>query len=395
MGANRGAGGRRNHGLGLERGALIGAVLIGAAALGGAQAQAAQATQSLFGTLPDGTPVPAVTLTNHRGMTVRLLALGATIQSVQVPDRQGRLADVVLGFDDIVGYEHAPGFMGATIGRYANRIANARFSLDGKTYQLTTNDGPNAMHGGRHGFDKAVWTVAEARSGAEASVTFRLVSPDGDQGFPGTLTATVTYALDEHDDFSVRYAATTDAPTVVNLSNHSYWDLAGEGAPQSALAELLTVPADHITPVGKNHIPTGELRPVAGTAFDFTKPKPIWRDIRDAHDPQLIIGHGYDEDWVQSPAPVAAPRLMARLADPASGRMMELWSDRPAIQVYSGNFYDGTVMGKAGHLYRAGDGVALEAQIPPDAPNQPALGSARLDPGQTYRSTVIYKFRAQ
>jgi aldose 1-epimerase len=237
-------------------------------------ASAAEAVRAPFGSTSEGQPVEIVTLKNDHGMSVRLISLGASVQAILTPDRRGRPGDVVLGYDSLKGYLSEPNYFGATVGRYANRIARGRFTLDGKAYELPINNGPNSLHGGAKGFDKVVWTVLEVTSGPTAAVTFQYVSPDGDQGYPGKLTATATYALNERNELSLEYRAVTDRPTIVNLSNHTYFNLAGEGAPQGALAERLMIPAQAYTPTDATSIPTGEIRPVAGTPFDFRVAKP-------------------------------------------------------------------------------------------------------------------------
>ncbi len=344
-----------------------------------------------FGMMPDGTPCEGITLRNSRGVTARIIAYGATLQSLVVPDRQGAGADVVLGYSDLDSYLSKPEYFGATVGRVANRIAHGRFALDGKTYELDRNDAANTLHGGRRGFDKVLWRVAAVKRGQIASVELQFVSPDGEEGFPGTLTTTATYALSDQNELSVEYRATTDRPTVVNLSNHTYWNLAGEGTAAGAMGLRLMIAADRYLPVDATLIPTGELRAVQGTVFDFRKSKVIGRDVRDASDPQIIFGKGFDHNWVVGDAPADAPRLQARVEDPASGRALEVWSKEPGLQFYSGNFLAGTRVGKSGHLYRQGDGIALEPQRFPDIVNQPAFGSARLDPGQVYRHQIIFK----
>jgi aldose 1-epimerase len=349
-------------------------------------------TRRPFGTMPDGTAVEAITLTSPQGDSVTVITLGASVQSLMIKGRSGALADVALGYPDLKGYLAKPSFFGATVGRVANRIAGGRFSLDGRVYQAPVNDGPNSLHGGTKGFDKVVWQVVSVEKGPTASVTLRYISPDGDEGYPGVLTATATYALDAKGDLTVDYTASTDRPTVVNISNHTYWNLAGEGAERGALGEVLTIPAEEYTPVGETLIPTGEFRKVAGTTFDFRTPTPINRRVRDAADPQIRFGRGYDHNWVVSRTPAATPRLMARVEDPASGRVMEIFSRAPGIQFYSGNFLDGTIVGKAGKAYREGDAIVLEPQMFPDTPNHPDFGSVRLDPGQIYENKIVYRF---
>jgi aldose 1-epimerase len=368
------------------------AAAIGMAAGGASAANAADAARGTFGKLPDGQVVEAVTLANHHGMKARIIAYGASIQSLIVPDRAGRPADVALGYPDIGLYLAHPAYLGATVGRVANRIAKGRFTLDGKTYQVPVNDGPNSLHGGTKGFDKVLWAVVDVKSGPRASATLRYVSPDGDMGYPGTLTVTATYALDETNRLSVEYRATTDRTTVVNISNHAYWNLAGEGSADGAMGHLLTIPADSYSPTDATAIPTGEFRPVAGTVFDFRKATPIGLRVRDASDRQVVFGRGYDHNWVVARRLSKAPRLLARLEDPKSGRVMRLLSNQPGLQFYSGNFLDATTSGKAGRLYREGDAVVLEPQMFPDTPNRPEFGSVRLEPGQTYRNVIVWEF---
>lgn len=348
-----------------------------------------------FGHMPDGTAVEAITLSNAHGMAATILTLGASVQSVMVPDRAGKLADVVLGYDDLAGYVAKPNYFGATVGRVANRIAGGRFTLDGKRYEAPVNNGPNSLHGGTVGFDKRVWTVVSTASGARPRVVLQLVSADGDQGYPGTLTATATYSLDDTGTLTVEYRATTDRTTIVNLSNHTYWNLAGEGAPGGAMGLRLTIPAQSYLPTDVSAIPTGEMRAVAGTPFDFRKATVIGLRVRDGHDEQLRFGRGYDHNWVVSRRKPKGPQLMARVEDPSSGRIMEITADQPGVQFYSGNFLDGTITGKGGHVYRQGDAIALEPQMFPDTPNHPAFGSLRLEPGQTYANHISYRFSAR
>lgn len=355
-------------------------------------AVAGEATRSRFGQMPDGQDVEAVTLSNASGMTVRIIALGASIQSVIVPDVKGQVADVTLGYPTLEGYLAKPEYFGATVGRVANRIAAGRFTLDGVAHEVPVNNGPNSLHGGTRGFDKVVWEVVAVESGAKPSVTFRYVSPDGDQGYPGALTTTAVYSLDDSNALSIDYRATTDRTTVVNISNHGYWNLAGEGAPAGAMDHLLTIPADEYSPTDATAIPTGEFKPVEGTAFDFRKPMAVGLRVRDASDEQIVFGRGYDHNWVISRERSARPRVVAMLEDPVSGRVMEVVSDQPGLQFYSGNFLDGTIVGKAGKLYRQGDAIVLEPQMFPDTPNRPEFGSVRLEPGQEYRNHIVLRF---
>ncbi len=352
---------------------------------------AASAERTPFGMLADGTTIEAITLSNSHGISARIMTYGATLQALIAPDRRGHKADIALGYDDLAGYVQHPNYFGATIGRFANRIAGARFTLDGKLYSLAVNDKPNSLHGGVLGFDKRVWRIEATQSGASASVTLTLTSKAGDQGYPGTLHVQERYALDEAGDLSIDYAATTDAPTVVNLTNHSIFNLAGEGSPHGVLDQRLTIPASHYTPVDATLIPTGVLQAVAGTVFDFTHGRVIGQDIRDGRDAQIVAGRGYDHNFALDAGLTPEPKLAARLEDPQSGRVLEVWSTEPGLQVYTGNFLDGTRVGKRGHLYRMGDGIALEPQKFPNAPNDSKFGSARLDPGSTYHHRMLFR----
>jgi len=362
------------------------------AGFGAAGTYAAEATRAPFGTTPDGVAVEEVTLRAAHGISARIIAYGATLQALSLPDRNGRSADVALGYDDLAGYIAKPQFFGATVGRYANRIAGAKFELDGKSYSLAANNGPNALHGGTKGFDKVVWTIGEVKSGAVASVTLMYTSRDGEEGYPGTLKASVTYSLDDNRTLTTSYEATTDKPTIVNLTNHSLFNLAGVPAARSVLDHRLTINADAYTPVDATLIPTGEIKSVVGTPFDFTHGTVIGARIRDASDPQIAIGRGYDHNFVLRGGVSTAPKLAARVEDPVSGRVLELYTTEPGVQVYTGNFLDGTTVGKAHVAYRQGDGLALEPQKFPDSPNHAPFPSARLDPGKTYRQTSYYRF---
>lgn len=369
------------------RGTALWLALLAVPAIAGAT----DASRSTFGTLPDGSKVEAVTLRNDHGVTARVIDLGASLQSLVLPDRHGKMADVVLAYPEAATYLSQPQYFGATVGRFANRIAKGQFTLDGKHYQVPTNDGPNSLHGGTKGFDKVLWTITKVSKGPSPSVTMRYVSPDGDQGYPGKLTVDATYTLGNDNSLTIDYRATTDKPTIVNLSNHTYWNLGGEGS-GSVMDDVLTIPANEFTPVDPTLIPTGEFRAVAGTDFDFRQGKPIGQDIRDGKEPQLLRGRGYDMNWVISRTKADEPRMVARVADPHSGRVLTLMSAQPGLQFYSGNFLDGTSVGKAGKVYRQGDAFVLEPQMFPNTPNQPSFGSARLAPGQTYRNHIVYHF---
>ncbi|WEJ98422.1 MAG: galactose mutarotase [Candidatus Sphingomonas phytovorans] len=356
----------------------------------GASAHAASAARETVGDVA-GAKVEAITLANANGVKARILSYGATLQSLIAPDRNGKLADVVLGYDDLAGYVDKPNFFGVTVGRYANRIAKGRFAIDGKTWQLPINNAPNSLHGGTKGFDKVVWRVVSVENGPVARVTFGYVSPDGDQGYPGKLDVTVTYGLDEKGALSIEYKAATDAPTIVNMTNHAIFDLAGEGSPTGAMGHRLTMPAGAYTPVDATLIPTGELRPVEGSVFDFRNGRILGDGVRDGRDAQIVAGRGYDHNFAIDAGLTAQPKLAARLEDPVSGRVLDVLSTEPGLQLYTGNFLNGGLIGKHGHVYRMGDGVAMEPQKFPDTPNQPAFGSARVDPGKPYRHLMIYR----
>lgn len=350
------------------------------------------ASRRVFGHLPDGRPVEAVTLVNRHGMSATVIAYGAALQSVCVPDRAGVLADVTLGHASLAPYVDQPQFFGSSVGRVANRIAEGRFVLDGQEYRIPVNDGPNALHGGPAGFDKILWAIAEVDTAPEPFVRLAMVSPDGDQGFPGEMRVSATYALDDDGALAITYRAETDRPTLVNLTNHAYWNLAGEGAAGGAMDHVLTIPADHFLPTDPSAIPTGEVATVEGTPFDFRSPTVIGARVRDGIHEQIRIGRGYDHNWVVARERSAEPRLVARLTHPGSGRTMEVLSTEAGVQFYSGNNLDGSSTGKAGRCYRMGDAVALEPQMFPDTPNQPAFGSIRLDPGAVYCHRIVFRF---
>ena len=365
--------------------ALLQAVSLPALALAAVEAKRVD-----FGTLQDGTRVEAVELSNSAGMSVRIIALGAAIQSIIVPDRRGAREDVVLGYDSVQDYVAKRQYFGATVGRYANRIARGKFTLDGHQYQLETNDGPNHLHGGLHGLDTVLWTIDKVTSGPVARAVLRYVSPDGAGGYPGNLTVTATYMLNERNELAMEYRARTDKPTIVNITNHSFFNLAGKG---DVLGHRLKLFADSFTPVDATLIPTGERRSVANTPFDFRQARAIGEQIRNGKDEQLRIGRGYDHNFVISGEPSSQGfRLAASLEDPASGRVMEVLTTAPAVQFYSGNFLDGTVVGKGGRIYRQGDALCLEPQVFPDAPNHPDFPSARVDPGHEYVHRMVFRF---
>lgn len=338
-----------------------------------------------FGKMPDGKAVESFTLTNANGVEVRAMTYGAIVTSVRVPDRSGAVGDVVLGFDRLDGYLKGHPFFGAIVGRYGNRIGRGQFILDGRTYKLATNNGPNHLHGGNVGFDKFVWTAEPAASGA--GVIFSRTSPDGEEGYPGTLKVRVTYTLTDRNELVVDYHATTDKATPVNLTHHSYFNLAGGG---DILGHELTIHADRYTPVDATLIPTGELALVEGTPFDFRKPTLVGARIDRPHE-QLKYGQGYDHNWVLNrTGPGLEPA--ARLADPKSGRTLTIATTEPGLQFYSGNFLDGTLTGKGGQVYQRRAGLCLETQHYPDSPNKPDFPSTILRPGREYQSKTVMTF---
>jgi aldose 1-epimerase len=358
---------------------------------GAATAQPSSINREHWGTTGEGS-VDRYLLDNGRGMRVAILTYGGIIQSLEVPDRHGNPANVVLGFDRLQGYLDNPSpYFGALIGRYGNRIAEGRFTLDGAAHRLPVNNGPNSLHGGTAGFDKHIWSATALDQDGTVGLDLGYVSPDGDQGYPGTLTVAVRYTLTADHELRIVYRATTDAPTVVNLTNHSYFNLAGEGSGDVYRHEL-HINASHFTPVDADLIPTGQIAPVSGTPCDFRQPTAIGSRLRTG-DPQLRYAGGYDHNWVldrqdDGLAPAAT------LTEPTSGRTLSVHTTEPGLQFYSGNFLDGTIAGTSGHLYRQGDGLALETQHFPDSPNQPDFPSTVLRPGQTYRSMTALRFGA-
>lgn len=345
-----------------------------------------------FGATPSGEAVGAIELDNGQGIRARILTLGATLQSLGLPDRDGCVADVVLGFDEGGRYASEGHYLGSTIGRYANRIAGGRFTLDGVEHRLPMNDGAHHLHGGPDGFHRRMWTVEEIGGGEAAFVRLSLVSVDGDSGYPGTLRAEAIYSLSA-DGLALTYRATTDRPTVVGMTNHSYFNLAGAGEDETVLGHKLTIAADRYLPVAPGVIPTGERRLVAGSAFDFRESAMVGARIREAGaEEQLLLGRGYDHNFILRGAD-GSLRHAATLEHPGSGRVLELHSTAPGVQFYSGNFLDGTMTGKGGRAYRQSDGLCLEPQPFPDTPNRPDFPSARLDPGEVYEHRILWRFR--
>lgn len=349
-----------------------------------------------YGTTATGQAVSQYTLANRRGVTLKVITYGGIVTALDVPDRTGHAADIVLGFDSLRDYEAHNGniHFGALIGRYANRIAGGRFALDGKTWKLPVNDGPNTLHGGPDSFDAKVWTVTGTHSDATgSSVTLRYVSPDGENGFPGTLTTDVTYTLTGDNQIRIDYRATTDKDTVVNLTNHSYFNLAGQ-AGGSVERQLIEIAASRFTPTDDTSIPTGQLASVAGTPMDLRQLTPIGAHLRDAY-PQLAIAHGYDQNWVLDQGGQSAPAFAARAYDPASGRFLELYTTQPGLQFYTANGLNGSVAGKGGTVYRQTDAFALEAEHFPDSPNHPAFPSTVLKPGETLHEVTVWRVGAR
>ena len=367
---------------GKERGLKVIAAII----LMSAMRVRAEIHRADFGKMPDGAPVSLYTLTNQNRLQVSIQTYGGIITSVKTPDRHGAMDDIVLGFDSHAGYVENPSpFFGAIIGRYANRIAQAHFTLDGVEYKLEKNDGENTLHSGTHGFDKKNWTARELGDGG---LELTYISKDGESGFPGTLTTTVTYHLTDANELRLDYQATTDKDTVLNLTNHSYFNLRGNG---DILGHIVTIHADHFTPVDSALIPTGDLRAVAGTPFDFRKPVAIGARI-EANDEQLKLGHGYDHNWVVNGKGL---RLAVRVEDPATGRILEVQTTQPGVQFYTGNFLDGTIHGKGGKVYARRSGFSFETQHFPDSPNQPKFPTTMLHPGEQFKSTTIFKFSSK
>lgn len=343
-------------------------------------------TQNEFGVTADGIPVQLFTLTNRNRITARITTYGGTLVSLDAPGRDGTPADVVLGFDTLDGYLAMHPYFGALIGRYGNRIAGGAFELDGKRYSLARNDGPNHLHGGLRGFSRAVWQATAGESGGEPVLELQYQSRDGEEGYPGNLLATVRYTLTDNDELRLAYRATTDHATVVNLTNHSYFNLAGAG---DILAHELWLAAEHYLPTNETLIPTGELRPVRGTPFDFTSATAVGARIA-ADDQQLRIGGGYDHTFVHRAAG-GCPHI-ARLTDPASGRRLDVYTTQPGVQFYSGNMIVGAIRGKGGQLYSRHSALCLETQHFPDSPNHPAFPTAILRPGEVYDHTTIFQF---
>jgi len=370
------------------------AILIGFFASPAALAQSSSVKpqriqKAAFGKMPDGSQVDVYTLTNAQGMEVRILTFGGILQSLRVPDRNGKFDDVVLGFASLEPYFVNEPHFGSIIGRYANRIAGGKFTLDGKQYTLPKNDGPNTLHGGIKGFDKVLWQADSSQDQDSASVVLRYTSKDGEEGFPGNLQTKVTYTLADSDELTIDYEATTDKATPVNLTSHGYFNLAGQGN-GDVLGHELLINAGTFTPVDKNLIPTGELRPVRGTPLDFTHPTLIGARIHDDYE-QLVLAKGYDQNFVinrNTPGLV----LAAKVHEPNTGRILVITTTEPGVQFYSANFLDGTITGKEGRVYKQHYAFCLETQHFPDSPNHPDFPSTILRPGENYHSRTVYRF---
>jgi aldose 1-epimerase len=344
-----------------------------------------------FGTTKDGTAIHRYILRNEKGVEAAVISYGAALQSLKIPDRDGKFADVVLGYDDVAGYETDKSYFGATIGRYGNRIANGEFTLDGTTLHVPKNDGPNSLHGGTKGFNKRVWAAVDRSTGDAEILELTYTSQDGEEGYPGTLRVRVTYTLPaKSNELRIDYSAATDKDTVLNLTNHSYFNLSGM-VQQQILNHQLVLHAQKFTPVNATLIPTGELRPVANTPFDFLKAIAIGARIGQ-DDEQLKFGRGYDHNWVVDRGGSDGLQLAAEVFEPTSGRVLQVLTTEPGVQFYTGNFLDGTAHGKGGVLYAYRTAFCLETQHFPDSPNHPSFPSTELKPGQTYRSTTVFRF---
>jgi aldose 1-epimerase len=359
------------------------------AAMAQTPAKGGSVNKAVFGKTPDGKSVDAYTLTNSNGMEVRAITFGGIITSIRVPDKSGKFDDVALGFNTLDNYLRNPPYFGAIIGRYGNRIAKGQFTLDGKTYTLAVNNRPNHLHGGNKGFDKIVWKAESFKNADNVGIIFTHTSKDGDEGYPGNLSLRVTYTLNNKNEITFDYEATTDKATPVNLTQHSYFNLAGEGN-GDILSHLMTLHAGKMTPVDQNLIPTGELAPVDGTPFDFRKPTAIGARIGATHD-QIRFGNGYDHNFVIDRNGNGLV-LAAHVEEPTSRRVLEVSTTEPGIQFYTGNFLDGSLTGKSGKPYARRTGFALETQHYPDSPNKPMFPSTILKPGETYRSKTVYAF---
>jgi aldose 1-epimerase len=351
-----------------------------------------QVKQEPFGTTPDGQKVDLYTLTNANGMQIKIMNYGAAITSVIVPDRNGKFEDIVPGYDNFDGYLKANPYFGGIVGRFGNRIAKGKFTLDGIEYTLAANNNGNHLHGGNIGFDKVVWNARPFKTGNSVGVKLDYLSKDGEEGYPGNLNVTVTYTLTNNRELKIDYTATTDKATPVNLTQHGYWNLAGAGN-GDILSHVMMINADRFTPTDATSIPTGQLAPVKDTPMDFTKPTAIGFRINEV-DEQLNYGKGYDHNWVLNKTDNAMT-LACRVSEPTNGRVMEIYTSEPGLQFYSGNFLDGTIKGKYGKVYNYRDAIVLETQHFPDSPNHPNFPSTILRPGEKYDTHTIYRFSVE
>jgi aldose 1-epimerase len=371
--------------------ALLGIVTLACFTQACARKENSDVKQQAYGKMPDGTPIELYTLTNSNGMQARIITYGGIVTTLTAPDRAGKFSDIVLGMDDLPGYLKEKDFFGAIIGRYGNRIGHNQFTLNGQTYKLPDNNNGATLHGGPEGFDKKVWTAKPGSSDAGPTLELTYVSKDGEMGFPGTLNAKVVYTLSHKNELNIDYTATTDKPTVVNLTNHSYFNLAGPGS-GDILAHDVMINADKFTPVDAILIPTGELRDVKGTPFDFTSLTAIGARINQP-DEQLKLGRGYDHNWVLNKGAGGMTKA-AEVHEPTTGRIMEVWTTEPGLQFYTGNFLDGTLKAK-GKSFDLRGAFCMETQHYPDSPNKPAFPSTELKPGATYHTTTSYRFSAK
>jgi aldose 1-epimerase len=392
----------------LRGAAALGVGTVAASVIGGGTASAAGSSAAMaagkakglwikkepFGTTGGNEDVDRYSFGNGRGFEVQMITFGATVQKIWAPDSRGRRADVVLGFKTLEEYEVVPGrpYFGATIGRYGNRIKDGTFTLDGTTYHLPINNPPNSLHGGTTGFDQRVWNATEVWTGNSVGVRFVYVSPDGEEGYPGTLTTVVTYTVNPRNELTIHYSATTDAPTILNLTNHAYFNLRGEGTGE-IYDHVVRINADRYTPIDATSIPLGPLDKVFGTPFDFTKPRTIGSGIHDAVE-QILFAQGYDHNWVLNKGHGHGLTLCARAFDPSSGRVLTCHTDQPGVQFYTSNFLNGTLVGPSDKTYRQGDGFTLETQHYPDSPNEPTYPSTVLRPGEVFDSTTKFGFSA-
>ena len=369
---------------------ITGAILMSTLTPNSATTKSGSITKSSFGKTPTGEPVDLYVLTNKNGVEASISAYGGAVVSLKVPDRDGKLGDVVLGYDSVEGYVNDKAYLGAIVGRYGNRIGHAQFTLDGKIYTLAKNNGENSLHGGIKGFNKAVWDAKEIPAKNAQALELTYLSKDGEEGFPGNLQVRVVYTLTDSNELKIEYFATTDKKTVVNLTNHSYFNLAGAGS-GDILGHILQIEADKFTPVDAGMIPTGELSDVTGTPFDFHKPTAIGARI-DSNDEQIKLGGGYDHNFVLGRKAGDPISLAARVVEPTTGRVLEVRTTEPGVQFYTGNFLDGSAQGKSGVKYTKRSAFCLETQHFPDSPNQPKFPSVILNPGERYHTTTIYKF---